>query len=196
MTWPVFAVDTTPPTTTLTSGPSNVTASTTATFYFISSEPQLDLPVQPRRGSGEHLQLAADLPRPERRHSHVHGPGDRSGLVTSIRLARQLVEIVDTTARTVTRTTPGAGSVTNVTTPSAQRHRRDHRRVTPVSRARHLLRDEYIRIAGPDRQRDPGGRRLRGRSTPRRSATGPIPPRSAGRRGEQHRIQRRAHVHR
>ena len=117
VTLPVFSVDTTPPTTTLTSAPSHVVASSTATFDFASSE------------AGSSFQCSLDDAKPTTCGSPQTYPGLADGThtftVQAIDPAGNIDPTgataswtVDTTAPAVTMTAPVAGGYTNDTTPA------------------------------------------------------------------------------
>ncbi len=113
---PAFSVNTTPPETTLTSGPSNTTASTTATFQFTSSEAgstfecSLDgAPASPCTSPQSYLAL------PDGPHTFAVQATDPAGNTDPTPAMSSWT--VDTTAPSVTLTAPTPGSYTNDTTP-------------------------------------------------------------------------------
>jgi large repetitive protein len=114
---PVFSVDTTAPDTTLTSGPANVTSSTSATFTFTSSTPDstfqcsLDGQTQTPCSSPETYTGLADGA-----HTFTVAAVDPAGNVDPTPASSSWT--VDTTAPTVTLTSPVAASYTNNTTPT------------------------------------------------------------------------------
>src|SRR5207302_10206833 len=112
---PAFAVDTTPPDTTLTASPSGVTASTSATFSFTSSVP------------GSTFQCSLDgasataCTSPQTYTGLANGAHtfsvkaiDPAGNVDPTPAAASWT--VDTTAPAVTLSNPSPGAYTNVTT--------------------------------------------------------------------------------
>jgi hypothetical protein len=114
---PAFSVDTAPPDTTLTSGPSNRTSSTSATFTFTSSTPgstfqcSLDGAAASPCSSPETYTGLADGS-----HTFSVAAVDPAGNVDPTPASSSWT--VDSTAPAVTLTSPAAGSYTNNTAPT------------------------------------------------------------------------------
>jgi hypothetical protein len=117
VTLPVFTVDTTPPDTTLTGGPSGVTASTSAAFTFTSPEAgatfqcSLDGAPPTACSSPKPYTGLADGP-----HAFSVQAVDAAGNADPT--PATLAWTVDTSSPNVTLTTPAAGAYTNSSTPT------------------------------------------------------------------------------